>query len=54
MSSSPKRNLSDSPAISAATTPVSEHPNLPLLYKVNDESNSMIAHVDENNENEAV
>ncbi len=37
-----------------ASTPVSDHPNLPLLFKYNDEHNAMISHVDENNENDAV
>ena len=51
MTTSPKR---DSPMISAAATPVSDYPDLPLLCKYNEESSSMMSHLDENNENEAV
>jgi hypothetical protein len=54
MTTSPKRNPSESPAISAVATPVSDYPDLPLLCKYNDESSSMMSHLDENNENEAV
>jgi hypothetical protein len=37
-----------------ASTPTGDHPTLPLLCKYNEELNEMMAHIDENNENDAV
>lgn len=37
-----------------AATPTSDQPNLPLLFKYNEGHNEMMAHLDENNENDAV
>jgi hypothetical protein len=57
MSTSPTHSQSEvtfeSTAI-RASTPGLDHPNLPLLFKYNEEHNAMMAHLDENNENEAV
>jgi hypothetical protein len=36
------------------STSGSDLPNLPLLFKYNEEHNAMITHLDENNENDAV
>ena len=36
------------------TTPTQEHPDRPLLVKLDPQTNNIITHVDENNENEAV
>jgi hypothetical protein len=57
MSKSPTHSQSEvgfESSANIASTPVSDYPNLPLLFKYNDEHNAMISHVDENNENEAV
>lgn len=57
MSTSPTHSQSEvftEPSVIPASTPVFEHPDRPLLFKVDDENGSMKAHVDENNENEAV
>jgi hypothetical protein len=57
MSNSPTRSPSEisfEPTAIPVSTPVLDHPNLPLLFKYNEEMNAMISHVDENNENEAV
>jgi hypothetical protein len=57
MSTSPTHSQSEvtfeSTAI-RASTPGLDHPNLPLLFKYNEEHNAIMAHLDENNENEAV
>jgi hypothetical protein len=45
--------LSDASAI-PMNTPVHEYSDRPLLSKLASDSNPMISHVDENNENEAV
>jgi len=57
MSNPPSRSsseiLSESSAVPLSTTAL-EQPDLPLLYKAHDDTSSMISHLDENNENEAV
>ena len=57
MSTPPSRSQSETfsgtSAIPASTS-ISDQPNLPLLFKYNEEHNAMMAHIDENNENEAV
>ncbi|CAF3334838.1 unnamed protein product [Rotaria socialis] len=50
---SPSEVFSESPII-PASTPVGEYSDRPLLFKNDDDTNSMISHVDENNENEAI
>lgn len=50
---SPSENFTDSPGIQAST-PTGEYSDRPLLFKNDDDTSSMISHVDENNENEAV
>lgn len=54
MSTSPIYNQTDDTTNIQASTPVLDHPNLPLLFKYNEEHNAMISHLDENNENDAV
>jgi hypothetical protein len=57
MSTPPSRSeseiFSEKTAIPLAT-PISDQPNLPLLFKYNEQHDEMMAHVDENNENDAV
>ncbi|CAF1146236.1 unnamed protein product [Rotaria sordida] len=50
---SQSETFSESSVIPASTS-MSEYPDRPLLFKTDDETTSMISHVDENNENEAV
>lgn len=57
MSTPPSRSQSESfldAAAMRAATPTSDQPNLPLLFKYNEGHNEMMAHLDENNENDAV
>ena len=57
MSNTPSRSQSENFAekmAMQASTPTGEHPNLPLLCKYNEGHNEMMAHLDENNENDAV
>ncbi|CAF4432254.1 unnamed protein product, partial [Adineta steineri] len=57
MSNPPSRSPSgilSEPTNASASTPFTEQPDLPLLYKAHDDTSSMISHLDENNENEAV
>ena len=57
MSTPPSRSQSESfleAAAMRAPTPTSDQPNLPLLFKYNEGHNEMMAHADENNENDAV
>lgn len=57
MSTPPSRSLSETfleAAAMRAATPTSDQPNLPLLLKYNEGHNEMMAHLDENNENDAV
>ncbi len=57
MSTPPSRSqseiFSETSSIPVSTTK-SDQPNLPLLFKYNEEHNEMMAHLDENNENDAV
>jgi hypothetical protein len=57
MSTPPSRSHSETfseKSAMPASTSVSDQPNLPLLFKYNEEYNAVASHVDENNENEAV
>ncbi|CAF0994471.1 unnamed protein product [Rotaria sp. Silwood1] len=57
MSTSPTRSQSETfsePSAIPTSTSMSEYPDRPLLFKNDDDTSSMISHVDENNENEAV
>ena len=54
MSTPPSRSQSANFSEKMATTPTTDQPNLPLLFKYNEEHNEMMAHLDENNENDAV
>ncbi|CAF0809722.1 unnamed protein product [Adineta steineri] len=57
MSNPPSRSPSgilSEPNNASVSTPFTEQPDLPLLYKAHDDTSSMISHLDENNENEAV
>lgn len=38
----------------STNTPAQEYPDRPLLVKLDPQTNQIISHVDENNENEAV
>ena len=57
MTTSPTPSQSDvtfETNVNPTITTGSDQPNLPLLFKYNEEYNDIIAHVDENNENDAV
>ena len=56
-SSPPSRSQSETFTEAGAIPPAtsgSDQPNLPLLFKYNEEHNAMMSHLDENNENDAV
>lgn len=52
-SRSQSETFSETNPIHTATS-TSDQPNLPLLFKYNEEHNATMSHLDENNENDAV
>jgi hypothetical protein len=57
MSNTPSRSQSENFSEKVAmqtSTPTVDQPNLPLLFKYNEEHNETMSHLDENNENDAV
>jgi proton-coupled amino acid transporter len=57
MSNTPSRSQSENFSEKVAmqtSTPTVDQPNLPLLFKYNEEHNETMSHLDENNENDAI